>query len=388
MGNTNVKIPAKCRRLVLSEANSDIEKVKIEVETIDTPKPRSGQVLIKVCAAVVNPSDYGEWLRDQTNVKGKPIGKEGSGIVVASEGIINTISVGQRVGFVSLPKSQGAYSEYVVADAMKSVFPIPDSVPIEDAAAFFVNPYTVMGLLDSAKEAGSKGLIHTAAASSLGKMMVKYCKKAKIPLVNVVRREEQAKLLRDLGAEHVVVTSGDDKSKWLSEIKELAQKLKITVAADAVGGEMSGDLLSVLPFGGTTFVYGGLSKQRVSNVDPLDLIYRRKKLKGWFLPTWLQDGGVMNMLMRIRKASSKVNEGLGNNGWSSTKFHDVSMKDMFSEFKDMYSKSGFTNRKLRILMDTTTNTPPTTTTTSSDDVSVDGDVEPKKEEEQKESLLR
>ena len=297
----------------------------------------------------MNPSDYGEWLRSGKFDKGKPIGKEGSGIVVAVNGMFNNVSVGQKVGFVNLPRGQGAYSQYVVADAMTSVFAMPEDLAVEDAAAFFVNPYTVIGLVDTALEdAGSKGLVHTAAASSLGKMMVKYCKNSNIPLVNVVRREEQAKLLRSLGAEHVVVTSGDDKSKWLSEIKTLVDKLKITAAADAVGGEMSGDLLSILPSRGTTYVYGVLSKQNVGNVDPLDLIYRRKKLKGWFLPAWLKKGGTVSMLMRIRKASGQVNQGLKGKGWSSTLFHDVCMEDMFTEFKDMYKKSGFTNRKLRI----------------------------------------
>ena len=351
MGNStsDLKIPAKSKRLELLEGNSDIDKVRIEVKVVDTPKPKSGQVLIKVIAAVVNPSDYGIWLRSTKLEKGKPMGKEGSGIVVAVNGMFNNVSVGQKVGFVSLPSSQGAYSEYVVANAMTSVFPLPDDLLVEDAAAFFVNPYTVIGLVDTAvEEAGSKGLVHTAAASSLGKMMVKYCLQSKIPLVNVVRREEQAKLLKSLGAEHVVVTSGDDKSKWLSEIKTLTEKLNITAVADAVGGELSGDLLSILPQGGTTYVYGVLSKQPVGNIDPLDLIYRKKKLKGWFLPGWLKKGGTMSMLMRVRSASARVNEGLSGKGWSSTQFHDVSMDNMFTEFKDMYKKSGFTNRKLRM----------------------------------------
>eukprot|EP00939_MAST-03C_sp_MAST-3C-sp1_P000185 g185.t1 len=353
MGNAqaNLEIPSKMKRTVLVEGNPDMKQVKVEIQKVDVPVPKSGEVLIRVAAAVLNPSDYGEFLRssaakdDSKKTKQpKPIGKEGSGVVVAAGGFLGRRLIGSNVGFVGL-KRQGSHSEYVVADAMKC-FQLPSDVPVEDAASFFVNPYTVVGILDTARSFGSPGLVHTAAASSLGKMMVKLCLKQKFPLINVVRRKEQADMLRKLGAEHVVVTSKDDDS-WKKELKLKIDTLNITVAFDAVAGKMSGDLLTLLPDGGGVYVYGALAQQAVGAINPLDIIYRKKKVRGWLLTYWLQSGGTVSMMNRLRWASPLVNSGL-KDGWSSTKFQDVSMDNMWNTFLDMYTKSGFTDRKLRV----------------------------------------
>lgn len=142
------EIPKTMRRLVLVESNADITKSKIVVEEVDVPVPKPGEVLVKVLASPINPSDYGEWNHvnpdDTTGGSAKAIGKEGSGIVVASGGgIYANQVVGCRVGFVTNVKGQGAYAEYTTVDALKGIFPLPENVPTEDAASHFVNPYTV-----------------------------------------------------------------------------------------------------------------------------------------------------------------------------------------------------------------------------------------------------
>jgi NADPH2:quinone reductase len=133
-----------------------------------------------------------------------------------------TCKVGTKVGFVGLKNKQGAYSEYVVASAMESVYTMPDDLPVEDAASFFVNPYTAIGILGTAKKQGAKAIIHTAAASQLGRMLVKLALTEGIEIINVVRREEQAELLKSIGAKHVVVTgSGDSyKEELKSKVEE------------------------------------------------------------------------------------------------------------------------------------------------------------------------
>ena len=350
-GNSSASVPSKTRRIVLVEANKEMDKAKVEIETIDTPKPKSGEVLIRVSSAAVNPSDYGAFIRPSESAAGKAIalGKEGSGVVVANGGgMMGSSLVGKKVGFIGLKNNQGSWSEFVTCSA-QTVFALPDTLPVEDAASFFVNPYTAVGILDTMRTAGSNGLVHTAAASSLGKMMVKLCAKQKVPLVNVVRRQEQADMLKKLGAQYVVVTNKDE-TEWKSELKDLIEKLKIRVAFDAVAGSMSGDLLDLLPKSGTVFVYGGLSRQPIGNINPMDMIYRKKQIKGWLLTYWLKAGGFLSMLNRLRWASPLVNSGL-HQGWSATKFEDVAMEKMWPTFLDMYNKSGFTDRKLRIRFD-------------------------------------
>ena len=90
---------------------------------------------------------------------------------------------------MNLPRGQGAYSEYVTVDALKGAFAMPDDLPVEAAASFFVNPYTAYGIFDTAKSHGAKAFIHTAAASQLGQMLVKLMNgdpSNKIELINVV----------------------------------------------------------------------------------------------------------------------------------------------------------------------------------------------------------
>lgn len=349
------ELPKTMRRLVLTKASPDLADAELQVEEVPMPVPAAGEVLIRVIAAPVNPSDYGEWSHvvpsSGDTPQKKPIGKEGSGIVVAAgRGVYGNLCVGSKVGFVTNVKGQGAYAEYTTVNALQGVFPLPDSVPCEDAASHFVNPYTAYGFIDTVNErnkpvAGKRpGLVHTAAASQLGQMLVKLCKQEDITLINVVRRQEQANTLRALGATHVVVTS---EPGWEGTLAALVKEYSVQFAFDAVAGGLSGVLLDCLPYGGTLFVYGRLSNEGCSGIQPLDLIYRKKKLEGFFLTSWVTQGNGFDVMMRIRAATAKVHAGLAN-GWSSSQFVDCSIDDMWDTFCDMYKNSGFTNRKLRI----------------------------------------
>lgn len=306
----------------------------------------------------MNPSDYGEWKHvDGNNFSPKPIGKEGSGVVVASGGGVYANScIGSKVGFISESPSQGSYSEYITVDAMKGIFPLPDYIPVEDAASHFVNPYTVYGIIDTVRHTlngkGTVGLIHTGAASQLGQMMVKYCKLENVTLVNIVRRDEQAEILRSLGAEYIINSSHAD---WEEQLKSLIKELDIRVAFDCVSGEMTGKLLSLLPSRGTVFVYGSLSGTPCSEIQSLDLIYRKKKVEGWLLPHWLLSGDPVGLLMRIRSSTASVHAGLVKGGWAETQFSDCTMEDMLERFRELV-RGGFTGQKLRIRMDVSSTT--------------------------------
>lgn len=345
-------IPSTMKRLVLKSPGTSRDafgEVELDIETdVPVPVPKAGEVLIRVVATPVNPSDYGVWTRTASSLCPKGIGNEGSGIVVASGGGFSTRGlVGTAVGFIGLKDNQGAYSEYVTVDASKGVFQLPTDMPVEDGASFMVNPYTAYGILDTVRTCKSKAFIHTAAASQLGQMLVKLCKEeGDVALINVVRRQEQAEMLKRLGAEHVVVTG--DNPEWKSELKAKAKELGANVAFDAVAGEMSGELINLLPIKkGILYMYGVLSGP-ASGIDPINLIYHQKQIRGWMLTPWLLAGGITSVLPRIRAVTSRVMGGL-KDGWSSTQFVNTSLENMHEEFLSMKTKTGFTNRKLRVV---------------------------------------
>ena len=167
-----------------------------------------------------------------------------------------------------------------------------------------------------------------------------------VEIINVVRRDEQAKILEDLGAKHIVNSSHDD---WKAQLKTKMKELECHVAFDAVAGSMTGDLLSCMPHKGQVWVYGVLAGN-MSGVDPLDLIYRKKKLNGFFLTSWVKGGGLLSMLSRMTSAGKTVNAGLAKGGWSSSQFKDISMEDVQKECSALLEGSA-TGAKLRVRLD-------------------------------------
>lgn len=350
MTTTDYTIPETMQRLVVKEPGASVKECKIEVETdVPVPKLEPDQVLVKMVAAAINPSDYSAWTRLKADQCPKAIGNEGCGIVVATGGSLITkrLRIGQKVGVIGPKNDQGTYSEYIAVSAAGGAFPMPDDMPVENAASFFVNPYTAIAILDTAKSNGSKAFVHTAAASQLGQMMVKLAPQEGMEIINVVRRQEQAKLLQDLGAKHVVVTKEDN---WKETLKRKIDELNVSVCFDAVAGEGAGDLLEVLPKKGTLFIYGGLGGL-AGGIDPKQLIYEEKQVKGFFLTPWVSYGG--NMLMsvpRMLMAGKKVNTGLASGGWSSTQFKDTTIEKAQSDLVEQLEGSA-TGQKLRIRFD-------------------------------------
>lgn len=343
-------IPETMKRLVVMEPGEDVASCKIEFQEVPVPKPISGQVLIKVIAAAVNPSDYEAWKNCRKEQCPYAMGIEGCGVVVATGGGLTTMmsKVGTKVGFVGLKNKQGAYSEYVVADAMHETYPMPDDVPIEDAASFFVNPYTAIGILDTVKSTEkAKAFVHTAAASQLGQMIVKLAATENVEVVNVVRRQEQAEMLKEIGAKHVIVTGSD--GAWKDELAAKIGELGVTVAMDAVAGSMTGDLLDLLPKKGTVYLYGVLAG-KAENINPVNLIYHQKKIKGFGLSSWIKQGGLLGSVSIMMSASKKVNAGLKDGGWSSSQFQDTTMESLQADVVDLLN-SGATGKKLRVRLD-------------------------------------
>lgn len=335
-------VPHKMKALFLTDSNVDMSKAGLEVRLIDTPKPRSGQVLVRMVAAPINPSDDGDWkvARDRPLAIAKRCGHEGSGVVIGNGGgFFGWWFLGKKVSVVG----DGVYADYVVVSAMTNVNSLPQEHPVEDGCAFFVNPFTVVGIVETVVEHGCKAFIHTAAASQLGLMMVKYCKVRGITVVNVVRRPEQAELLRKLGADYIIDTSQET---WKKELSDLVQKLSLRLAFDAVAGTMTGELTTILSSNATVYVYGRLADSAVGGIDPIDLIYRKKAVRGWMVSWWITSGGFIRSALKSIKVAHEVRAHL-RTIFAST-FQDTRMDTALADYVKVQASTGRTGTKMRI----------------------------------------
>ncbi len=259
----------------------------IAVVDMPVPKPASGQVLIKVAASPINPSDLA-FLAGMYGFK-KPLptvpGFEGSGTVVETgAGVMARFLKGRRVActVADAKIEHGMWAEYVVTNASLCI-PLAKQVTMEQGAMMLVNPISAWAMVDEARGAGHKAIVQTAAASALGKMVVRLGQKFRLPVINVVRRPEQAEVLRQIGAEHVFDSSATD---FDAKLRDACHKLKATMGIDAVAGELTGRIMRAQPKGSRMFVYGGLSL-KPCEVDPGSLIFEGKVLAGFWVSAWL-----------------------------------------------------------------------------------------------------
>ena len=226
-----------------------IEEGVIQVKKIPVPTPAPGQVLVKCMAAPINPSDmgflkgiYSEHGLFKIHYPSQP-GWEGAGIVVQNggglAGILGWRVMGTRVAFTRTVHNNtemiagGTMQQYVLADAYACV-PLPDSIPFDIGSMFFVNPITAFGLVDRIQLHGSAAAVQTAAFSQLGRMIIKLCKDRSIPLINIVRKDEQIRILQQqYGAEYVLNSTAEG---FEEELKNLSKKLKAKTLLECIGG--------------------------------------------------------------------------------------------------------------------------------------------------------
>jgi len=295
--------------------------VELSIAKLETPTPAADEVLIKVEAAPINPSDLGLLLsfaadlssistsgsEDETvtSMKIHPAlmgsmkprldqsmqaGNEGAGVIVdAGENVKEFI--GKTVGLAG-----GAmYSQYRCVPAASCLVMDEGTLPSE-AASSFVNPLTALSFIETMKMENHSALVHTAAASNLGQMLVKICKDDGIPLVNIVRKSEQVELLKNLGAEYVCNTSDES---FMNDLVAALVGTGATLGFDATGGgnngELPGQILSAMEiaanktakeysrYGSDTYkqvyIYGGL--------DQSPTVLKRAYGMSWGLGGWL-----------------------------------------------------------------------------------------------------
>jgi NADPH:quinone reductase-like Zn-dependent oxidoreductase len=298
------------RAVVLSEYREDVTEAINGLKVMDrpVPVPRRGQVLVKIAAAPCNPSDLLLLQGKYGTLKKLPTvpGWEGAGMVVATGGgLLGRWLMGKRVACALRSDRDGTWAEYFLANADNCI-PLKAELPIEQAASLIVNPLTALGLLDTARRREHRAAIHTAGASQLGRMMLAMANEMSYPLINIVRREAQAELLKSLGAKHVLNSSSET---FVNELQSLSKKLKATAVFEAVAGDMTGTVLNAMPHSSTAYVYGALSEAPCGNIDPIGLLFYKKSITGFYLGGWLESRGVIGKLRAAGRVQRMIIEG-------------------------------------------------------------------------------
>jgi NADPH:quinone reductase len=302
--------------------------LELSLVTVDVPEPKPEEVIVRVDASPINPSDqgllFGSADLSTAKVSGTaaspvvtatvpaaalkmlagrvdqsmPVGNEAAGVVVrvgtapGAQGLL-----GKTVAIVG----GGMYTQYRCIKAAQCLVLPPGTTPAE-GASWFVNPLTALGMVATMRAEGHTALVHTAAASNLGQMLNRICLEDGLPLVNIVRKTEHVALLKGLGATHVCNSSAPS---FADDLTEALAATGATIAFDAVGGgKLAGQILTAMEaainrtakeysrYGSTThkqvYIYGGLDRGPTEFTRTFGQYW---SMGGWLLTPFLQKIG-------------------------------------------------------------------------------------------------
>jgi NADPH:quinone reductase len=222
---------------MLTEVKTD-GTLNLYLATLPMPQPKAHEVLVRVQATPINPSDLGLMVGAADIASVRAItrdGLPGLEMDVSDAGMRFMASVALVGGEI--------YAEYRCLAAM-ACMPLPEGTAPEDGASCFVNPLTSLGFTETMKMEGYKGIVHAAAASNLGQMLVKICKADGIPLVNIVRSTEQVALLKGIGAEIVLNSQDQD---FVEQLTSAIEATEAFIGFDPIGGgKLSGQILGAM----------------------------------------------------------------------------------------------------------------------------------------------
>jgi len=314
--------------LQLRSIVKDSGELELSLARVATPAPAADEVVLRVEATPINPSDIGLLFgaADLTTLAGSgsgertvataripdaamkamagrlgqsmPVGNEGAGTVIAAgSGAAAQALLGKTVAVLG-----GAmYSQFRTVK-VELCLPLPAGTSAAEGASCFVNPLTALGMTETMRREGHKALVHTAAASNLGQMLNRICRADGIGLVNIVRKPEQEALLREQGARHVVSSASP---RFIDELTEALVATGATLAFDAIGGgKLAGQILGAMEaalnrsakeysrYGSTThkqvYLYGGLDTRPTEFVRNFGMAWG---MGGWLLFPFLQKAG-------------------------------------------------------------------------------------------------
>ena len=275
----------------------------LTLREIPVPRPQAGQVLIRMAAAPINPSDLGALAgfsySGERNYPFTP-GLEGSGTVIqAGEGLMPRLLNERRVACAALIPGDGTWAEYMVTSA-KFCVPLNKNVSLEQGAMMLTNPLSAVAVFEIAKRGKHRAIVSTAAASALGGMILRLGKRRNIPIIHVVRRQAQVDWVRGLGSEYILNSSDPD---FVEQLRTMAHKLKATLLLDAISGNMTQQLAEAAPFGSTILLYSRLSDQECS-IDARTALIKDLHFDGWFLPNWFSKKNLLQVLQLSGQAQS------------------------------------------------------------------------------------
>lgn len=323
MTDKNSDMGLQLRSLVKKDGNLEVSLISIAV-----PEPEENEVVVRIEATPINPSDLGLLFGmadiDTSRISGTaespvltasipenlmrnmqarvdqslPVGNEGAGVVVkagASEAA--QALMGKTVAIVA-----GAmYAQYRAIKAVECLV-LPDDATAVDGASCFVNPLTALGMVETMRLEGHSALVHTAAASNLGQMLNKICIQDNVQLVNIVRKQAHVDLLKSIGATHVCNSSEAD---FMTDLIDTLVDTGATLAFDATGGgKLAGQILTCMEaaanksatefsrYGSTVhkqvYIYGGLERSPTTFTRNFGTAWG---IGGWLLTPFLQKIG-------------------------------------------------------------------------------------------------
>ena len=311
-------------------------ELRLELKEQETPEPNADQVLVRVEATPINPSDLGVMFgftdmstATSTGTGGDtvltaPVSEQGmrvmkarvgQALAVGNEGAGTVVATGDSDAAKSLDGKIVAiaggqmYGQYRCIEAA-SCLPLLEGHTAKDGASSFVNPMTVLSMIETMRMENHTALVHTAAASNLGQMLNRICQAEGIDLVNIVRKDEQVALLKAMGAKYVINSSADN---FMADLTDAIHETGATLAFDATGGGMlASNILSCMEAAaartpGAYSIYGSVKHKQVYLYGGLDTSPTTLNrgygmawgVGGWLLPNFLAKAG-MEVAGRLR----------------------------------------------------------------------------------------
>jgi NADPH:quinone reductase len=294
-------------------------EMELSLQTTSIPAPAADEVMVKIEAAPINPSDLGlllanaDWSQAKASGTARqpllttplsanavqalaaridismPVGNEGAGVVTEA----GTSAAAQALIGKTVAVLGGAmYAQYRCVKVNQCLV-LPEGASAADGASCFVNPLTALGMIGTMRREGHKALVHTAAASNLGQMLNRLCQSDGVSLVNIVRKKEQEDLLKAAGAVHVCRT---DSPTFLQDLTDALATTGATIAFDAIGGgPLAGQILGCMEAAVNRGVkvysrYGSTTHKQVYLYGSLDMsptVLNRNYGMAWGIGGWL-----------------------------------------------------------------------------------------------------
>ena len=310
-------LPATFKQMT-STVSSD-GKLTMALRDVPMPTPTADQVVVRIEATPINPSDHGVMFgwssMDAASSAGEgddivltaPVSKHGMAVMkarigqdlpVGNEGAGTVVAAGDSdyaqslMGKTVAVMGGGMYAQYRCVPAMMCM-PLMEGHTAKDGASSFVNPLTALSFLETMRQEGHTAIVHTAAASNLGQMLNKICQADGVDLVNIVRRQEQADILKGLGAKYIVNSSADS---FMDDLTNAIHETGATLAFDATGGgALADNILTAMEKAaartpGAYSIYGSIKHKQVylyGGLDTSPTVLNRSYGFAWGVGAWL-----------------------------------------------------------------------------------------------------